>query len=121
MAMVREPTFAERARQARQTIERATAIVDGEVIRAATGVQPAIVRATRVLKGPAQELFAIGQRDSCDIGLVLVGERRRYILVGGPELYFLPLKYSNDRAEDRILRSDRRRVWPYRQGEWPSS
>ncbi|HEX8525518.1 hypothetical protein [Allosphingosinicella sp.] len=103
-------------REARRLIRRATAVIDGEVVRAFADGQPAIVRASRVLRGPVQEFFAIGERDSCDMALTAVGQRLRLILIGGPEVYFLPVDYSNARFEDRVLGSDRRREWPLRTG-----
>jgi hypothetical protein len=114
--LTREPTPAEKRREARLLIREATAIIDGEVVRPFADGQPALVRAVRVLKGPVQEFFAVGERDSCDIALDRPGERLRLILVGGPEVYFLPVDYSNARYEDRLLRSDRRRRWPHREG-----
>lgn len=112
-----ERSPAEKRREARLAIERATAVIDGEVVRPlARDGRPALVRAARVLKGPARDYFEVGERHSCDVPLTRAGERLRLILVGGPDLYFLPDDYSNARYEDRILRSDRRRVWPYRQG-----
>jgi hypothetical protein len=101
-------------REARRLIGQATAVIDGEVVRPFADGQPALVRATRVLKGPVKELFAVGGRQSCDRALTEVGERLRLILVGGPEVYYLRVDYSNARYEDRLLRSDRRRDWPYR-------
>ena len=112
--VTREPYPAERRREARRVLDQATAVVDGEVVRAMTAGQPALVRAERVLKGPNQEFFAVGERDSCDVALTEAGQRLRLVLTGGPDLYFLPVDYSNARFEDRILRSDRRRDWPAR-------
>jgi hypothetical protein len=109
-----EPSLAEKAREARGLIAHATAVIDGEVVRPSADGQPALVRAARVLKGPVQEFFSVGERDSCDIALTKVGVRLRLILFGGPDVYFLPVAYSNARQEDRILRSDRRRDWPYK-------
>jgi hypothetical protein len=100
--------------EARRLIREATAVIDGEVVRPLADGQPALVRAARVLKGPVQEFFAVGERHSCDLALTEAGARRRLILVGGPEVYFLPVDYSNARYEDRLLGSDRRRDWPYR-------
>lgn len=106
------PSAAERMGEARRAVGQATAILDGEVIRALADGQPALVRATNVLKGPAQDLYAIGERDSCDVALTQVGQRLRLILVGGPDLYYLPADSSNARFEDRLLGSDRRRASP---------
>ncbi|HEX8654025.1 MAG TPA: hypothetical protein VF693_02220 [Allosphingosinicella sp.] len=120
IVILRQPTSAEQARDARRRLARATAVIDGEVVRALTDTEPALVRAARVLKGPAQEYFAVGYEDSCDTALTRVGERLRMILVGGPDVYFLRTDYSYARAEDRVLGSDRRRDWPYREAEQPA-
>lgn len=111
-----EPSPSERRREAQDTVERATAIVDGEVLRPITLAEPALVRVTRVLKGETAELILVGERDSCDIALTQTGQRLRLILVGGPEIFFLPVDYSNAVYEDRLIGSDRRRDWPYQQG-----
>lgn len=108
---------AEFRKVARDAVQSATAIIDGEVIRPAIpGRQNALVRAARVFKGPNQTEFEVGERDSCSILLDQTGERRRMLLVGGPDVYELQNDGANARYEDRLLRSDRRRVWPYRAG-----
>jgi len=106
---------------AKDAIKDATAIIDGEVIQPfIEGKHNAIVRAVRVLKGPNETLFEVGERDSCSLRLDYVGERRRMLLVGGPSLYDLWNDGSNARYEDQILKSDRRKVWPFVAGEEPS-
>lgn len=111
-----ELTEAERRHEARDLIEEATAIVDGEVVRPYSASEPAVVRVTRTLKGEHREFVTVGERTSCDIALTQVGTRLRLILVGGPDVFFLPVDYSNAINEDRILGSDRRRDWPYQPG-----
>ena len=113
IVVTREPTPAEQRRAAEALIERATAIVDGEVVRPWSTAAPALVRVERVLKGEDRQFVLVGERDSCDIALTRSGERLRLILVGGPDLFYLPVDYSNATAEDRLLGSDRRRDWPY--------
>lgn len=104
-----------RRAEAHRTVERATAIIDGEVIRPLIpDVQNALVRAHRVLRGPNVETFEVGEETSCDIALMNVGERSRMLLFGGPDVYFLSVDQSNARYEDRLLGSDRRVDWPYR-------
>ena len=116
-----QPSRAQKVRDARSVVQRATAIIDAEVVRPfVRGVQPARVRAHRVLKGPRQEYFEIGERDSCDTALERTGERVRLILIGGPGIYFAPIVFAEERIVDRLLRSDRRRDWPYREGEPPA-
>jgi hypothetical protein len=119
MIRFEEPSPAEKGREARLHIEGAAAIVDGEVVRPWREGQPALVRAFRILKGPRLEFFQIGVNDSCDHALEQKGERLRMILSGGPEIYFLSIDYSLSRYEDRLLRSDRRKMWPIREGESP--
>jgi len=108
-------------KMAKQAVHNSTAIIDGEVIRPfAEGKQNAVVRAVRVLKGPNRALFEVGERDSCSLRLDRAGERRRMLLVGGPTVYDLWNDGSNARYEDRFLKSDRKKVWPYLAGEDPS-
>ena len=99
-------------------IGRATVIVDGEVVRAATPNAPALVRVYHVLKGSPGEFIEVlwGDGGDCLISLDRGGERLRLILVGGPKYYELYRDQSASRIEDRILHSDRRKVWPYRSG-----
>lgn len=111
---------AQKHREARQWIEHATAIIDGEVVRPLTRDRPALVRVQRVLKGPDRLFVEVGTtNDSCDIELDRTGERLRMILQGGTDLYYLRVDSADSRYVDKILRSDRRKVWPYRQGETP--
>lgn len=101
---------------ARLFVERANAIIDAEVVRPhGPNGEAALVRAHRVLKGPQQELFEIGERDSCDLFFAAAGERVRLRLTGGPDLYYAQ---GDDRPEltDALLGSDRRRDWPWRAG-----
>lgn len=113
----RELSPGEKRRDAGQRIERSTAIIDGEVVRPfRRGGAPALVRAHRILKGPKQEFFAVGERSSCDRALEEVGARFRMIFNGGPDIYYVGLDVTDDRHEDRLLGSDRRKVWLFRQG-----
>lgn len=107
---------AERMREARLAVQEAAAIIDGEVIRPIQDQRPAVVAVSQVLKGPEVATFMVGQRTSCDLAVTRVGERLRLILVGGPGEYYAPFDYSNARYEDRLLRSDRRKVWRSREG-----
>jgi hypothetical protein len=105
---------------AKEAVDSSTAIIDAEVIQPfVQGKQNAVVRAVRVLKGPNQTLFEVGERDSCSLRLDRVGERRRMLLGGGPKVYDLWNDGSNARYEDRFLKSDRRKVWPYLAGQEP--
>lgn len=112
-----EQAPAQKRRDARLLVDRAAAIIDGEVVRPfLRGRQSAIVRAFRILKGPQQTYFEVGERDSCDWSFEQVGQRMRIVLFGGPDLYFASYLGVEDRYVDRLLRSDRRRDWPYRAG-----
>ena len=110
---------AEERRDVRKTIEHATVIVDGEVIRPWTEDRPALVRVVHVLKGAPGEFILVGGpgagRD-CSIALDQQGERRRMILNNGPDRYDLFADGFDTKLEDRVLHSDRRKVWPYRRG-----
>jgi hypothetical protein len=100
---------------AENSVRSATAIIDGEVVRPAIpGRQTALVRPVRLFKGPGRSLFEVGEQDSCSILLDRAGERRRMLLVGGPDIFYLQNDGANGRYEDRLLGSDRRRDWPYR-------
>jgi hypothetical protein len=106
---------------AKDAVDGSTAIIDGEVVQPfIEGKQNAIVRAVRVLKGPDAELFEVGERDSCSLRLDRPGERRRMLLVGGSKVYDLWNDGSNARYEDRLLTSDRSKLWPYVAGDEPS-
>ena len=109
---------AQQRRDVRAAIERATVIVDGEVVRASTPNAPALVRVYHVLKGSPGEFIEVlgGGGGDCSISLDRGGERLRLILVGGPKYYELYRDQSKARLEDRVLHSDRRKVWPYRRG-----
>lgn len=103
---------------ARATVERASAIVDGEVIEparhdAATGTfLPAKVKVHRVLKGQVGDTVRVGEGDSCDILFDRPGERLRFVLFGGPDIYTTWADNSSAREIDRVLKSDRRKDWP---------
>lgn len=106
---------------ARQVIDHAAAIIDGEVIRPVVpGHSPALVRVHRRFTGPAQAEVEIGIMTSCDVPLVRMGERQRMILTGGPDVYFIRMGMGVGpgvaAAIDRLLGSDRTRDWPYVQG-----
>lgn len=105
-------------KMARDAVRGSTAIIDGEVVQPfIAGKQNAIVRAVRVLKGPQQIEFEVGEQDSCSIVLDHVGARSRMLLSGGPTVYYLQDDQSDAQYEDRLLKSDRRKVWPYVAGK----
>ncbi len=118
VVILREPTVAEQRSAAVLTIEQATAVVDGEVVRPfVRGEEPALVRVSRVLRGEPREFVQVGEQTSCDIALTRPGQRLRLILTGGPDVFYLPVDYSNAAEEDRVLGSDRSRDWPYYPGD----
>lgn len=117
VVMTREPTYREQMTHARKTVEQASLIIDGEVIEPArrnpdSSIIPARVKVYRVFKGSVSENVWIGEETSCDIFLDQPGERMRLLLFGGPDVYTTWVDYSNARAIDRILKSDRRKDWP---------
>lgn len=110
----------EQRQNVRKVIEQASLIVDGEVVRRWTPTQPALVRVHHILKGAAGEFVEVGGRGAggdCSIALDREGQRSRMILTGGPERYDLYRDQSEARLEDRILKSDRRKIWPYTSGD----
>jgi hypothetical protein len=111
------PAQAEAA--ARQVVDHAAAIIDGEVIRPVVpGHTPALVRVHRQYTGPPRAEFEVGIMTSCDVPLVRLGERARMILTGGPDVWFIHMGMGAAEAAaiDRLLGSDRARDWPYVQG-----
>jgi hypothetical protein len=109
----RAPTYFELRTQAKKTVAEATAILDGEVIEAGTRDKPARVRVVRVLKGEVPEIISVGEFDTCDIRFETVGERWRFVLQRGPDVYSTWVDYENARQIDRLLKSDRRKDWPF--------
>ena len=107
------PTPAEIRAEARRAVAGAAAIVDGEVVRPSAAGTPALVRAHRVLRGPQRTEFTVGVQDSCSVVLSQRGQRFRMILLGGPDVYHIFMHGADEREVDRVLRSDRRRDWPY--------
>ena len=106
----------------RARIAESTAIIDGQVIRPyVEGKQNALVLAYHVMKGPKQTYFEIGRGDSCTLVLDHVGERARMLLSAGPKVYLLYVDQSQSRVEDRVLGSDRRKVWPFYAGQLSSA
>jgi len=113
----RPPTAAEQQAGARAAVDRAAAIIDGEVIRPfVPGRAPALVRVHRRFKGPQRAVVEIGVVTSCDVPLMRMGERARMLLSGGPDLYVIHMGVVSEREVDRLLGSDRRRDWPYVRG-----
>lgn len=111
------PAQAEAA--ARQVVDHAAAIIDGEVIRPVVpGHTPALVRVHRRFTGPPQAEFEVGVLTSCDVPLMRRGERGRMILTGGPDIWFIRMSTLSESAVDSVLGSDRQRDWPYVQGTW---
>jgi hypothetical protein len=109
-------------------LERAGAIIDGEVVRAGSDEEPALVYAHRVFKGPeGQRWYRVGgTNDSCEWNLGRPGERFRMILIQWPDdprqdawhIYAFP-DSPYTREEDRQLGSNRRRDYPYFAGPRP--
>ncbi|MCW2365531.1 hypothetical protein M2341_000978 [Sphingobium sp. B7D2B] len=111
---------ARQRRDVKLAIQKASAIIDGEVIRPWTREAPALVRVHRLLKGTAGDTIQVGGEAAggdCSIALERTGERSRMILNGGPAIYNLFYDQSQARLEDHFLKSDRRKVWPYYAGQ----
>jgi len=75
-----------------RVIAGSSAIIDGVVVKPMTSDgEPAVVRASRVWKGPKQRLFKVGLGSDCstvlDGKLVRPGQRTRLILFSGPEIF----------------------------------
>lgn len=75
-----------------RVVAQSSAIIDAVVEKPMTGDgQPAVVRATRVWKGPRQRRFHIGLVSDCsmvpDAALLRPNQRLCLILFGGPETY----------------------------------
>ena len=104
---------AERAAAVRNIAE-ASVIVDGVVLRSQG--RTARIYARRVLKGPVQKIYEV-EYSMCGRYLHY-GERERFFLYGGPRAYTVgmdnPTGWPRARVYDRLLKSDRRRLWPRR-------
>jgi len=75
-----------------RVVAGSSAIIDAVVVKPMTGDgQPAVVRASRVWKGPKQRQFNVGLGSDCstvlDTKLVRPGQRIRLILFSGPEIF----------------------------------
>ncbi len=114
IVVIEEPTNYEKMRRARETIAEAAAVIDGEVIAPYRSEdEPAVVRAEHVLKGPAKAEFKVAAPTSCHEAYTEVGLRARMVLYGGPDVYSAPQTGTEAAYEDKILKSDRRKVWPW--------
>ena len=115
---------AKQMRDVRDAIRQAPTIIDGEVIRTFSSYrgENALVRVYHRLKGEVGDVVEVagdGGGD-CSIALDQIGQRSRMILSGGPKVYTLYRDQSEARIEDRFLKSDRRKVWPYLSGRAPN-
>ncbi len=114
-----EPDSAERKAEAKRILSFATLIVDGEVVEPGTDTTPARIKVARVLRGPAVDYVKVGPGDSCDMIFRVKGERFRFVLQGGPDTYTTWVDNSYAPEIDRMLGSDRRKVWPYYNPAFP--
>lgn len=113
------PDYRERKAEARRILSFATLIVDGEVIDPGTSTSPAKIKVTHVLRGPQVDYVLVGPGDSCDMSFEVKGERFRFVLQGGPEIYTTWVDNSYAPEVDKLLKSDRRKVWPYFNPAYP--
>lgn len=101
-------------KRAREAVDGAVLIVDGEVVRRLLpGQQTGLVKVYRVLKGPAVEVVEVEAPSSCNHEFSGVGERSRFFLYGGPTTFYELSPDASSTRVDRLLGSDRRRDWPY--------
>lgn len=114
-----ERDYFERKAEAKRILSFATLIVDGEVVEPGSSTTPAKVKVARVLRGPQVDYVMVGPGDSCDMTFEVKGERFRFVLQGGPDLYTTWVDNSYAPEIDRMLGSDRRKVWPYYNPAFP--
>ncbi|MBN8815464.1 MAG: hypothetical protein J0J06_08465 [Sphingomonas sp.] len=117
-----EPTFWENKARAKELLAQATLVVDGEVIEPETETTPAKIKVVRWFRGPKVDyFFSKGGGGDCTDRFEVKGERQRFVMFGGPEVYdtFMGFEPSPQRAIDRLLGSDRRKDWPYYNPDFP--
>jgi hypothetical protein len=104
----------------REFLRNAAVIVDGEVTRPNAGHDGlAIIRAHRVLKGPRRKEFLVRVHTSCTEHLGNIGQRDRFVLAEGPDVYTVPSHPYDPALIDEVLHSDRRIDWPPQAGARP--
>jgi len=115
VAKVREPTVQENVARAKFLLSKATLVVDGEVVEPETMTTPARVRVVHWFRGPKVAYFySRGDDGACFDMFMTKGERRRFVMIGGPVVYRTStMEISSNREVDRMLGSDRRKDWPY--------
>ena len=117
-----EPTFWENKARARELLSQATLVVDGEVVEPETETTPAKIKIVRWFRGPKVEyFFSKGGGGDCTDRFEVKGERQRFVMFGGPEIYSsqMGVESTTERAIDQMLGSDRRNDWPYYNPEFP--
>src|SRR3569623_2407391 len=115
VAKGREPTGQENVARAKFLLSKATLVVDGEVGEPETMTTPARVRVVHWFRGPKVAYFySRGDDGACIDMFMRKGERRRFVMLGGPVVYRTStMEISSYREVDRMLGSDRRKDWPY--------
>src|SRR3569623_992576 len=115
VAQVREPTVQEIVARAKFLLFEATLVVDGEVVEPETMTTPARVRVVHWFRGPKVAYFYSRGDDGASYDMIMTkGERRRFVMIGGPVVYRTStMEISSNREVDRMLGSDRRKDWPY--------
>jgi hypothetical protein len=117
------PTPQEIQKRAQQLIGQASAIIDGEVVREQTRDQVAQVRVHRVFKGPDKEIYEVGSGSTCTSWPGYLGERKRYILWGGPDLYYIEEfreSISTMKKEIKLAPYIDKELGSVRENEWPN-
>ncbi len=102
---------AERQAEAASTVASATAIIDAVVVRPyKSETEPALLRASRVIKGPrGRRLFKVAGATSCHIQFRQVGFRTRVLLFGGPKVYTANMYRVPIEDIDAVLAAQKRR------------
>jgi hypothetical protein len=113
-----QPSYWERRDEAKRAVARADAILDGEVVEAGVdGGAPAKIRVHRIFKGAVGDfVYIYGDSGACEMPFDRAGERSRILLYGTPDHFVSSIVPPDDRALDRILKSDRRKDWPFNPG-----
>ena len=107
-------TYSEKLKNAHHAIESARAIIDAEVVRPGEGGTVALIYAHRVLKGPDNRWVEVisGTGGDCRREFSRGGERMRLFIYQSPE-GLVSYDEGDTRLEDRLLKSDRSKDYPY--------
>lgn len=96
-------TDEDRLASAKVAVDNAAVIIDGEVLPRHEWGEPALVRPTRILKGPHRSAYRVVARTTCDRYPGTPGHGRRFVLYGGPAEYYEPYSGPIGPFIDRLL------------------